>query len=272
MTQRPGVLAAVGIVSLLLVACDASAQQAPPGPEKSGADPTDFITRYEPSYEHRRLDDGSDQDLLVLRTDLALRGDLSLRLDFPLIGFRPDEGLERLGFDSTFGLGDIITQLIYKPYSGDRLAAIVGLRVDLDTATKGELGRGGTVVAPLAAVAWYPVKPWAVVPILQWFLGDDLDNDPLPGTQDRNALSIRPLIIWQPGMRHLAYILVDPEIVIDFENDDEVTATLGVEWGKGIGKGVLLFVKGTAGLTDDTTEWGIKIGFRHLFPGTFLFQ
>jgi len=56
---------------------------------KTGADPTDFITRYEPSYEHKDLDNGAKLDLFVLRTDLALRRNLSLRVDFPLVHFDP---------------------------------------------------------------------------------------------------------------------------------------------------------------------------------------
>ncbi len=63
------------------------------GPRKRVADPTDFITRYEPSFEHKTLDDGSELDLMILRTDLSFRPNLSLRLDFPLSGFRPDPSL-----------------------------------------------------------------------------------------------------------------------------------------------------------------------------------
>ncbi len=240
--------------------------------EKNGADPTDFITRYEPTFEHKTLDDGSDLDLMILRTDLSFRPNLSLRLDFPLAGFRPDPSLEPAGFESTFGFGDVVTQILYKPYSGKGKAAIVGLRVDWDTATAGELGQGGTTYAPLAAVAFTPNPRLVHVPLVQWFLGRDFDNDPLPGERDRNALSFRQLVIWGVGKPNLAYLLVDPEVIVDFENDNDVTATLGLEFGKPFGRGTLLVLKPTIGLTDDTTDWGIKFAFRHMFPNKFLLK
>lgn len=116
------------ILALALSATSALAQEE----TKTGADPTDFITRYEPSYEHKELDNGSELELFVLRGDLALRRDISLRVDLPVINFDPDSDLDRIGFDDETGFGDMITQIIYKPYSGDQMAAIVGLRVDWD--------------------------------------------------------------------------------------------------------------------------------------------
>ncbi|NIO06377.1 MAG: hypothetical protein GTN74_17755 [Proteobacteria bacterium] len=239
---------------------------------KTGADPTDFITRYEPSYEHKELDNDGALDLFVLRTDLALRRDLSLRVDFPLIHFDPGSDLDRLGFDSETGFGDMITQLIYKPYSGDQLAAIIGLRIDWDTATEDEVGQGGTTFAPLGAVAWYPRGQWIIAPVLQWFLGSDLDNDPLPGDRDRNELSYRQLVLWQPMHKYVSWILLDPELIIDFEDDNDTDLVVGIEYGKLITNTIALFVKPSFGLGNSDTDWAIKIGFRHMFPGLFLFK
>jgi hypothetical protein len=238
---------------------------------KTGADPTDFITRYEPSYEHKDLDSGAKVDLFVLRTDLALRRDLSFRVDFPLAHFDPGSSLDRLGFDSETGFGDMITQLIYKPYSGDQLAAIIGLRIDWDTATEDEVGQGGTTFAPLGAVAWYPRRQWIIAPVFQWFLGNDLDNDPLPGDRDRNELSYRQLVLWQPMHKYVSWILLDPEFIVDFEDDDE-SLTVGLEYGKMITKTIAVFIKPSLGLGDSDTDWAIKIGFRHMFPGLFIFK
>ena len=239
---------------------------------KTGADPTDFITRYEPSYEHKDLDNGANLDLFVLRTDLALRRNLSLRADFPLVNFDPGSALDRLGFDSETGFGDMITQLIYKPYSGNQHAAIIGLRIDWNTASKDEVGQGGTTFAPLGAVAWYPSRQWIIAPVLQWFLGNDLDNDPLPGDRDRNELSYRQIVLWQPMHRYVSWILLDPELIIDFEGDDDTDLVVGMEYGKLITKTMALFIKPSFGLGDSDTDWAIKIGFRHMFPGLLLFK
>jgi hypothetical protein len=250
------------ILVLTMVATPTLAQEE----TKTGADPTDFITRYEPSYEHKELENGSELDIFVMRGDLALRRDISLRLDLPLIDFDPDSRLKPLGFDDETGVGDVITQLIYKPYSDERLAAIFGLRVDWDTATEDEVGQGGTTVAPLGAVAWYPKKGLIVAPVLQWFIGDDLDNDPLPGDRDRNELSYRQIVLWQPMKPYMSWLMLDPELIVDFEDDDE-TLNIGVEYGKMISKTMAIFVKPTFGVGDSDTDWAIKIGFRHMFPG-----
>jgi hypothetical protein len=234
---------------------------------KTGADPTDFITRYEPSYEHKELDNGSELELFVLRGDLALRRDISLRVDLPVINFDPDSDLNRIGFDDETGFGDMITQIIYKPYSGEQMAAIVGVRVDWDTATEDEVGQGGTTVAPLGAIAWYPSKGWIIAPVLQWTIGEDLDNDPLPGDRDRNELSYRQIVLWQPMKPYMSWLMLDPELIIDFEDDNDETLNIGLEYGKMVSKTMAVFVKPTIGFGDSDLDWGIKIGFRHMFPG-----
>jgi hypothetical protein len=237
---------------------------------KTGADPTDFITRYEPSYEHRELDNGSSLDSFVLRGDLALRPSLSLRVDLPLIHFDPSSNVESLGFDTETGFGDLITQILFKFYSGDQLAALAGLRVDWNTASDDEIGQGGTTFAPLFAAAWYPVPQLIIAPVLQWFLGSDLENDPLPGTRDRSALSYRQIVLWQPMYSFMSWLLVDPELIFDFENE-VTTLDLGVEYGKLVTKTIALFIKPTVGLDKDSaTDWALKVGFRHMFPGAFL--
>jgi hypothetical protein len=240
---------------------------------KTGSDPTDFITRIEPSFEHIELENDIELDLTVLRGDLALLPNLSLRLDIPLASIDPPAALEPLGFDAETGLGDIITQLLFKPYSDDQVATLFGIRFDLDTASEEELGQGGTTYAPLVAAAWYPTKGFIIAPVFQWFLGENLQNDPLPGERERNELSYRQLVLWQPMHPYVSWLLADPELIIDFENDDKTNFTIGVEYGKMVSKTVGLFIKPKmhAGGSDKVQEWAIKIGFRYMFPGFFLF-
>jgi hypothetical protein len=265
-------LRGIFLVGLIIILTFLSAPIHAQEKAKTGADPTDFITRYEPSYEHKELDNGSTLDLLVLRADLALRRDLSLRVDFPLISFDPSSTLERSGFDSETGFGDVITQLIYKPYSGEQAAAIFGLRIDWGTASEDEIGQGGNTYAPLAAVAWYPRKTLILAPVIQWFLGSDLENDPLPGERDRNALSYRQIVLWQPMKPYMSWLMLDPEMVVDFENNDDVTLDVGVEYGKMLSRTIAVFVKPTFGTGDSNNDWAIKIGFRHMFPKKVFFD
>ena len=103
---------AITLALLLCVTGVVFAEEKP----KTGADPTDFITRYEPSYEHLRSDGGGHSDLFVMRGDLAIRRDLSVRLDVPMVYYNPPERIEPAGFESSFGSGDLVSQIIWKPY------------------------------------------------------------------------------------------------------------------------------------------------------------
>ena len=242
-------------------------------PAKTGADPTDFITRIEPSYEHVHLEDGTDLDLFVVRSDLALRRDLSLRLDLPLLNFDPSQRLDAAGFDSEVGFGDIVTQLLYKPYSDASKAFLFGLRVDLPTASEDELGQGGFSFSPMAIAAWYPRRDLIIAPVFQWTLADDLDNDPLPGERDRNELSYRQIVIWQAMKPYMSWLLLDPELIIDIENDNDTSFVLGAEWGLMTSKRSAIFVKPEVGIGGHTQEdWGIRVGFRYMFPKVLVFK
>ena len=78
---------------------------------------------------------------------------LSGWIEVPLKSIDPSPVFLDNGFDSTTGLGDVTTQLLYKPYSTDSLAALIGMRIDWNTATEDETGAGGIIYAPLAAAA-----------------------------------------------------------------------------------------------------------------------
>jgi hypothetical protein len=139
-----------------------------------------------------------------------------------------------------------------------------------DTGTIPEVGQGGNTYTPFGAVAFFLPHQTLFAPFFQWYLGNDLDNLPLTGARDVNRLSLRPIYLWQPGKKQLAYLLIDPELIWDFEADD-FTGTLGIEYGKAIGRTQLLILKPTFALTNGTTNWGIKFAFRHMFPGKFIF-
>jgi hypothetical protein len=256
-------------VATLAGAQDKPAPAAGAPPAKSGADPTDFITRYEPSLEHKAVDGGVGLDLLTLRADFALNSAASVRIDMPLVGYRPNDTLTASGAKPGFSLGDIVMQVTLKPYSDEKIAAIYGLRIDMDTATLKEVGQGGTTYTPIGAVAFFLPHKTMFAPFVQWYLGSGLDNLPQTGTRDVNRLSVRTLYLWQAGQKNVAYVTIDPEFIWDFVAHD-FTATLGIEYGKAIGPAQLLILKPTFGLTSGTTNWGFKFAFRHMFPGRFI--
>jgi hypothetical protein len=242
----------------------------PPAAAKTGADPTDFITRIEPSFEHKTLNDETTLDIVTVRTDLALRPNWSIRLDFPLLSFEPTAAATAAGYSQGFGLGDVVTQLSYKPYSNGRMAALTALRLDLNTSTSPGMGQGGTTYAPVAAVAFLRGR-WLIAPVLQWSLGSDFDNAPLPGTRDRSELSIRCVTVYQIGRPNITYLLLDPEYIRDFETETS-RFTVNLEYGKVVGRGALLLLRPSVGLDDEGggLDWGFKFAFRQMWPGSYM--
>jgi hypothetical protein len=270
-------MVAVVLVSAAVLAPALASQQRPAPPQaavaRTGADPTDFITRIEPSYEHKRLENGTQLDQLTLRGDLALRRNLSLRLDVPLVGYRATSAAAAAGLNDAFGLGDVVTQLMVKPYSSAHMATLLGMRADLNTATAPGMGQGGTTYAPVAAVGFFPNPKWVVAPVAQWYLGNDFDNAPLPGTHDRDELSLRLVTIYQAGKPNLAYLLVDPEYVHDFESDLD-RLTVSAEYGTMVGRTALILLRPSIGLKGEggAVDWGLKFAFRQMWPGNYIIK
>ena len=121
--------------------------------------------------------------------------------------------------------------------------------------------------APLLIGAWFPNRKIIVAPVLQW----NLDNDPLPGDRDMNQLSYRQIIIYQPMNKWVSWLTLDPELIFDFEKDQETTLDIGVEYGKMINKTTALFIKPTFGV-DSSNDWAIKVGMRFMFPEKTFFE
>ena len=72
---------------------------------------------------------------------------------------------------------------------------------------------------------------------------------------------------------YMSWLMLDPELIIDFENDDETEFNVGVGYGKMVSRTMAVFVKTTfhAGGSEDNLDWAVKIGFRRMFPKKVFF-
>jgi len=61
-------------------------------------------------------------------------------------------------------------------------------------------------------------------------------------------------------------------LIVDFEDDNHTTVSVGVEYGKLLNRRIALFIKPTVGFGSRGTDWGIKVGFRHMFPRAVTFR
>lgn len=249
----------------------------------TGNDPTKFITRYELSHEYIDADGTDYIGATVLRTDFNIANDYSIRLDIPVIS-TDYEAAPEYGRDGSVEheVGNVVVQgvkkLSYKNYSnGWTVAHVAGIRLDLDTETADRGTQDGTIYAPVWATA-FAKDEWLIAPIAQWYLGDEegyvYDGDYI---DSRDKLSIRVFMAYQPVKKNprapISWVMLDPEFFIDNERD-EVYGELGIEFGKMISRTKAVFIKPTFNVFGDydQQDFKLKIGFRHMFPGTVFFN
>ena len=62
------------------------------------------------------------------------------------------------------------------------------------------------------------------------------------------------------------WIIVDPQIVIDHENDDEAFYQLEIEVGRMLSGGMSTYVRPGFGIGDDKLmDWNIEVGLKIIF-------
>ncbi len=238
----------------------------------TGNDPADFISRNELSFKHQH---GTRHlNFLTLRTDIAISSNISLRLDLPVEGRVSDDTGDDLWkglIDPDYRLGDILIEPSYRFYSSDNVSAIAGLRVIFDTASRDEIGNGATIYAPVLAAGWRPAEEWLFASVIKWTVGNGLHRDITADSLDRDEISFRQIIAWEPHKKYIAWLLIDPEIIYDFERDEE-EIRLGGEYGVRITDSGYLFVRyeGNIGGQQRELSAAISGGFRWIYADFIL--
>lgn len=255
-------LHAVTLAVLLLTTIHAQAQDKQ---LKSGVDPTDFVTRFEPEFRYVEFEEGGEVTFGVLRGDLLLTEDYITRLDVPFGTFDPSPAQRGRGISGKSGIGDIAFQVLRNFKTTETIQDALGIGFRFDTASEDGLGQGGASIAALYAASHGIQQDWLFLPEVKWEYGSSLDN-PLTGiSADRNLLSFKPNVAWEPFLPSITWLLIETELAFEFEESDTLF-NIGAEYGLMFLPDIAFFGGVSLGAADSEKDWSFQAGLRALFP------
>jgi hypothetical protein len=124
--------------------------------------------------------------------------------------------------------------------------------VDFDNADKG-IGSGSDQLAPLAGIALISEKGLVLVPLIQHFVEYD--------GPDVNTTAFR--LIGIQKLPKNSWAKLDAKLPVDWENDNEIPATVEVQLGKTFAPWFGVYVDGLFGIGNDRPyDWGTGLGLR----------
>jgi hypothetical protein len=213
-----------------------------------------FRVRARGNYVNADLPDAGRSPGMFARRDRARSGGF-LRRARGFLG--SDRGIDDCGF------GDVDFRFLTVPYFSveKRMAIATGLEVFLDTASEDSLGSGSTSLGPQIFAVFF--KPFGLnldlfAPAYQHKFDVD-GNDVNQGLID--------LFILKTSADKTLWLLLDPQIVLDYENNREFSL-IDVEFGtmldKYLGtKGHSFYVRPSVGIGNDRPyDASIEVGYK----------
>jgi len=196
--------------------------------DKSGTNPINFQTELRFFNEYSWLNTAGDgtQDVLTMEyrapIDLAKKWQLRTRLRYA--GIEADLNDDGNNEINSSGLGDIDFRILTVPWLQGANGFAYGIEFFLNTASEPELGTGATAIAPQVFYGrFFKGNPMPIysgggifAPGLQWKFSIEEDE----GRQDINQFIIDLYFVSVTQSRK-AWFFVDPQIIIDNENNTE---------------------------------------------------
>lgn len=170
-----------------------------------------------------------------------------------------DDGIDDL---DESGFGDMDFRLLTVPYMNmsKKIAIATGLEVFLDTASEDALGTGSTSLGPQVFVVFF--KPFLDLTLFAPAYQHIFDIDGNTVNQ-----SLIDLFFLQTSEDKTIWVLVDPQIILDYENNTEFLL-LDVEVGTMLDKyidkkGHSVYVRPSAGIGSDRPyDASIELGYK----------
>ena len=267
----------VGLVSTAPAAAQEGAEE---GIGETGTDPRDFADKFMPYYRYTELENGLEQQELVMFGLMAFSPKLAMTYEIPLVrqvdfrgtsvfdpGTGTCPGLTDADCRPT-GMGDMNLRFIYNPdlgfLGGDLL---VGAQFDLPTATDDSLGSNQLVVSPLIVwvrdLGFWPA-PGAFFAAMNFYQVDAFGDDNSEKVQQYLGRFFFMLPLHRSGI----YALPEVQAIYDFD-DDHFSLWIGPEFGKLLAPGRILYVKPGWGIDPDAIQgdrdFSFEVGFRYFF-------
>jgi hypothetical protein len=231
--------------------------------DKSGTNPINFTNDLRAYYEYQDLANGGQGHVGTLegRTPL-FDGKLQVRVRVPFKSLDFDVGGLNI---SESGLGDINARLLTVPYLNPKngLALATGLEMFFPTAGDNVLGEGKFSLGPqIFGVKFAPfgIKGSLIAPAVQQVFSIAGDS----ARTDVNRTQFDLFILKQSSDKK-RYILLDPQYVIDWENETDF-GIIEAEVGYVLESGVGFYSRPGIGFSGDRLiDYNIEVGIKYVF-------
>jgi hypothetical protein len=220
-----------------------------------GVNPADNLTKFEILPKVTMIDDSSDTSIwtTTLKYDRAFQGIYGLNVEMPLAAF-DSPGVEEAG------LGDLNLRGRVQRQIG-RWTFIAGAEAVLPTATDDTLGSGKFQLNPtVVAVYSFSAQTFIVAAAKHLFsLAGESDRADIAQGQYRIILAHTTASGW--------WFLADPQLWIDYGNEQRLHFAPELEIGKMVGTQTGVWLRGGGHLGGDweKDDWSISAGIRFIF-------
>ena len=231
--------------------------------DESGTNPINFTNDLRLYYEYQSLSGGGEGHVVTFegRTPI-LDGKVQVRVRVPYKSV--DFDVSGINF-SEDGLGDINARLLTVPYLDPKngLALAVGLEMFFPTAGDDLLGEGKFSLGPqIFGVKFLPfgIRGSLIAPAVQQVFSVAGDSD----RSDVNRTQLDLFFLKQADNKR-SYILLDPQYVIDWENDIEF-GIVEVEAGYVLKSGVGFYGRPGIGFGGERPiDYNFEFGIKYIF-------
>ncbi|MFT5042829.1 MAG: hypothetical protein ACI8TX_003822 [Hyphomicrobiaceae bacterium] len=248
------------IVVAMIIICAGSSVVAEEAGDKSGTNPILFTNDFRIYVELQGLNaDDSGAQTFTFEYRRPLHENLQLRARMRAVSRSVDvDGDGRS--ETTAGVGDFDMRLLTVPYSNNSWAIAAGLESFWNTATDDLLGEGQWSLGPqLFAVKFAPfgLAGTLVAPAYQHVVSVAGER----GRTDVNRSQLDIFFLWLSKDKK-NWVLVDPQAVIDHEND-VAFGLIEAEVGQIMFGGFSSYVRPGVGVGEDRPlDWNAEVGFK----------
>ena len=169
------------------------------------------------------------------------------------------------GTSEVSGIGDFDARLLWIASAEKELVIATGLEVFFDTASNDALGNGQTLLGP-QRFAVFPgiLGPGSLfAPGYQYVF--DVDGGSSDPDVSRSQLDF--YFVWGLA-KGRNWLIVDPQVIVDHEDDNDTFTTVEVEWGYMMvpESGISGYLRPGVGLgSDKLYEWNMEIGLKFVW-------
>ena len=279
------VLLALFVTAAAVIAPDTALAQEG---EQTGTDPRDFANKFMPYYRYTELENGLEQNELVLFGLIALSPKIAFTYEVPLAyerditgtslnqgagctgpfpggGFLLPNGLKAEGDCQETGIGDMNVRLLFATGHAAGGDWLTGAQFNLPTANNDVLGSETFSLAPMVTyirdLKAYPA-PGAFFALMNFYQFDVFKDD---GRADQSMYIGRWFVMLPMSKKFKIYLLPEFQPIYDFENE-HFSFWIGPELGKMMGPGNILYLKPGWGVDTDALagdrDWSVELGWR----------